>query len=223
MNPYRCTFQMGMEKALEYRVNFVLSLLSAVFPIVIQTFLWNYLYGNSDAAAMTGYSYSQIMVYTLLASMVSHLVYTGFEYQVNEDIKNGGLNKYLVKPVNYRSYQFFSFLGEKAPQLLILLAVAAALLIFSVAVLGLMLSFPRVLAFLVSLILALVLNFFYLLLCGADKLLADGRESAVRHGERGAGGGQRRGIPYGYFRGTDRFCGESSAFWLYDSVPGKYY
>ena len=87
-------------------------------------------------------------------------VYTGFEYQVNEDIKNGGLNKYLVKPVNYRSYQFFSFLGEKAPQLLILLAVAAALLIFSVAVLGLMLSFPRVLAFLVSLILALVLNFF---------------------------------------------------------------
>lgn len=223
MNPYRCTFQMGMEKALEYRVNFVLSLLSAVFPIVIQTFLWNYLYGNSDAAAMTGYSYSQIMVYTLLASMVSHLVYTGFEYQVNEDIKNGGLNKYLVKPVNYRSYQFFSFLGEKAPQLLILLAVAAALLIFSVAVLGLMLSFPRVLAFLVSLVLALVLNFFYLLLCGADKLLADGRESAVRHGERGAGGGQRRGIPYGYFRGTDRFCGESSAFWLYDSVPGKYY
>lgn len=160
MNPYRCTFQMGMEKALEYRVNFVLSLLSAVFPIVIQTFLWNYLYGNSDAAAMTGYSYSQIMVYTLLASMVSHLVYTGFEYQVNEDIKNGGLNKYLVKPVNYRSYQFFSFLGEKAPQLLILLAVAAVLLIFSVAALGLMLSFPRVLAFLVSLILALVLNFF---------------------------------------------------------------
>lgn len=113
MNPYRCTFQMGMEKALEYRVNFVLSLLSAVFPIVIQTFLWNYLYGNSDAAAMTGYSYSQIMVYTLLASMVSHLVYTGFEYQVNEDIKNGGLNKYLVKPVNYRSYQFFHSWGRR--------------------------------------------------------------------------------------------------------------
>nr|WP_308624491.1 ABC-2 family transporter protein [uncultured Eisenbergiella sp.] len=160
MNPYRCTFQMGMEKALEYRVNFILSLLSAVFPIIIQTFLWNYLYGNSDAASMTGYSYSQIMVYTLLAAMVSHLVYTGFEYQVNQDIKNGGLNKYLVRPVNYRSYQFFSFLGEKAPQLLILLAVAAALLVFSVFTLGLVLSLPRVLAFLTSLVLALVLNFF---------------------------------------------------------------
>ena len=100
------------------------------------------------------------LVYTLLAAMVSHLVYTGFEYQVNQDIKNGGLNKYLVRPVNYRGYQFFSFLGEKAPQLLILLAVAAALLVFSVFTLGLVLSLPRVLAFLTSLVLALVLNFF---------------------------------------------------------------
>lgn len=68
---------MGMEKGWNTGVNFVLSLLGClVFPIV-QTFLWNYLYGNSDVAAMTGYSYSQIMVYTLLASMVFHLVYTG--------------------------------------------------------------------------------------------------------------------------------------------------
>ena len=71
---------------------------STIFPIIIQTFLWNYLYGHGDAGAMTGYSYSQIMVYTLLAGMVSKLVYTGFEYAVNEDIKTGGLNKYLVRP-----------------------------------------------------------------------------------------------------------------------------
>lgn len=160
MNPYRCIFQMGVEKSLEYRANFFLSLLSAVFPIIIQTFLWNYLYGHSDAAAMTGYSYTQIIVYTLLAGMVSHLVSTGFEYQMNTDVKNGGLNKYLVRPVNYRSYQFFSFLGEKAPQLMILLMVAACLIGFSVAVLGLTLSAGRVLIFLISLVLALVLNFF---------------------------------------------------------------
>lgn len=160
MNPYRCVFQMGIENSLEYRANFFLSLLSAVFPIVIQTFLWNYLYGHSDAAAMTGYSYTQIMVYTLLAGMVSHLVSTGFEYQVNTDIKNGGLNRYLVRPVNYRSYQFFSFLGEKAPQLMILLTVAACLIGFSAAVLGLTLSAGRVVLFLAGLVLALILNFF---------------------------------------------------------------
>lgn len=80
MNPYRCVFRMGIEKSLEYRANFFLSLFSAVFPIIIQTFLWNYLYGNTDAAALFGYSYNQIIVYTLLAGLVSKLVYTGFEY-----------------------------------------------------------------------------------------------------------------------------------------------
>lgn len=160
MNPYRCVFRMGIEKSLEYRANFFLSLLSAVFPIIIQTFLWNYLYGNADAAALFGYSYDQIIVYTLLASLVSKLVLTGFEYQVNEDIKNGGLNKYLVRPVSYSRYQLFSFLGEKAPQLVILIAVSAGLIMFSVLILGLELSGIRVLAFVLSLGLALLLNFF---------------------------------------------------------------
>lgn len=160
MNPYRCVFQMGIENALEYRANFLLSLVSAVFPIVIQTFLWNFIYGNSDGASMTGYSYSQIIVYTLLAAIVSRLVATGFEYQVNADIRDGGLNKYLVRPVSYRKYQFFSFLGEKSPQFLLVLAVAAVLIAFSAAVLGLPFSAARMLVFLTSLVLALVLNFF---------------------------------------------------------------
>ena len=71
MKLYRCVYQMGVETALEYRANMVLTLLSTIFPIIIQTFLWNYLYGNGDAGAMTGYSYTEIIVYTLLAGLVS--------------------------------------------------------------------------------------------------------------------------------------------------------
>lgn len=159
MSPYRCVFQMGMEKSLEYRANFFLSLLSCIFQIIMQVFLWNYLYGNSDAQAATGYTYGQIMVYTLLAAMVSKLVYTGFEWQVNDDIKNGGLNKYLVRPVEYMKYRFFAFLGEKMPQLSLLLIIAAAVIAFSTLYLELALDMGRILLFLMSLVLGLVLNF----------------------------------------------------------------
>lgn len=160
MNPYRCVFRMGMEKSLEYRVNFLLSLMSAVFPVIIQIFLWNYLYGNADAAVLFGYSYDQIIVYTLLGTLLSKLVAAGFEYQVNADIKNGGLNKYLVRPIGYCGYQLCSFLGEKMPQLFLIMLVAAGLLGFSVVALGLLLTAARVLAFVMSLVLALLLNFF---------------------------------------------------------------
>ena len=46
MSSYRCVFIMGVERALEYRMSFFLSMLSAVFPILIQTTMWNYLYGH---------------------------------------------------------------------------------------------------------------------------------------------------------------------------------
>ena len=48
MNPYLCVFRMGIENALEYRTGFVLSMVSAAFPILIQTTMWNYLYANAD-------------------------------------------------------------------------------------------------------------------------------------------------------------------------------
>ena len=34
MKLYRCVYQMGVETALEYRANMVLTLLSTIFPII---------------------------------------------------------------------------------------------------------------------------------------------------------------------------------------------
>lgn len=158
MSSYRCVFVMGVEQALEYRVSFFLSMLSAAFPIMIQTTMWNYLYGHSDAAAVFGYQQGEILLYTLLAALVSQLVGTGFEWEMNSDIKMGGLNKYLIRPVGYKGYQFFRFLGQKIPRLMVIAPVMIG--IVGVAFWqGLVLSPGRVLAFLGSLVLGLMLNF----------------------------------------------------------------
>lgn len=158
MSSSRCVFLMGVEQALEYRVSFFLSMLSAVFPIIIQTAMWNYLYSHSDAAAVFGYEHGQILLYTLLATIVSQLTGTGFEGEINGDIKMGGLNKYLIRPVKYKWYQFFRFLGQKVPRAMVIGPVMAIMIAMAFWQ-GLPLSAGRVLAFLVSLVLALVLNF----------------------------------------------------------------
>ena len=158
MSSYRCVFLMGVEQALEYRVSFFLSMLSAVFPIIIQTTMWNYLYGHSDAAAVFGYQQGEILLYTLLATIVSQLVGTGFEWEMNSDIKMGGLNKYLIRPVGYKGYQFFRFLGQKVPRLMVIGPVMTVI-IGAAFWQGLPVSLGRILAFLGSLILGVLLNF----------------------------------------------------------------
>lgn len=159
MNKYRCIYMMGVERALEYRVSFFLSMLSAAFPILIQTTMWNYLYGHSDAAAAFGYEQEQILLYTLLATICSQLVGTGFEWEVNGDIRLGGLNKYLIRPMEYQWYQFFSFLGQKTPRIMVVGPVMAVI-IGAAFWQGVEITVGRVFAFLCSMVLAMMLNFF---------------------------------------------------------------
>lgn len=159
MKKYRFTFSLGLENALEYRFDFFLSLVSTLFPIVIQTYLWTAIYQSPEASVSNGYTYPQIILYTLLAGMVSKLVSTGFEYEVNTDIKNGGLNKFIIRPISYLRYRFCSFLGGKVPAAAILGVVCAITLTVAALVLGAAIEPVRVGLFLVALALALALNF----------------------------------------------------------------
>ena len=72
---------------MEYRVNFLFSLLSAAYPIFIQTFLWTAIYNASTEDVVYGYSYRQMIAYTFLAGLVSRIVRTGFEYEIMDDVK----------------------------------------------------------------------------------------------------------------------------------------
>ena len=135
MKTYGYVFGMGLQKALAYRADFLLTLASCIFPILMQVCLWTALYA-AGAADTGGYTYEQMILYTLLAGITARIVATGFENDVAQDIKDGGLNKYLVKPVDYGGYYFAQFLGGKAGPIAFLLAVTAAVLAGAAAVLG---------------------------------------------------------------------------------------
>lgn len=155
---YLYVFGMGMQKAMAYRADFFLGLVSCLFPIVMQVFLWNALYA-AGAAGANGYTYEQMMLYTLLAGVTARIVATGFENEVAADIKTGGLNRYLVKPMDHSRYTLAQFLGGKAAGIALLLAVTAAVLAGAAAVFGLAFAPLRLAVYALSLVLALALNF----------------------------------------------------------------
>lgn len=155
---YRCVFLMGAQQAMAYRADFFLGLASCIFPIIMQVYLWTALY-KAGAASTNGYSYNQMILYTLLAGMTSRLVAAGFENEIARDIKDGGLNKYLVRPVPYAGYMLARFLGGKAASFGFLLLLAAGVLAGAGAVLGAGFAPGRFALYAVSLAGALGLNF----------------------------------------------------------------
>ena len=156
---YLTTFEMGFETALEYRLNFAISLISAAYPILIQTFLWTAIYQSTTEDALFGYTYRQIIAYTLLAGIVVRIVRTGFEYEIMQDVKTGKFSKFLVQPLGYFAYRLADFLGQKVPNLVMLFALLALMLLGLNVVWGVSVEFGRILLFLVTLALALALNF----------------------------------------------------------------
>jgi ABC-2 type transport system permease protein len=156
---YAACFRTGFRASLEYRSNFLLSLVSAIAPIAIQGALWIVLYGDDPSASLFGFSFEQMVAYTVIAQLVTRLTRAGFEYDLNGDIRSGSLDRYLVKPMSYMGFRLFSFLGDKAGQS----ALMGLLLAAALGALSLFFSFslaPAALGlFLLSLLLAFVLNF----------------------------------------------------------------
>jgi ABC-2 type transport system permease protein len=159
LSKYSKAFEMGFQTALEYQINFLLSLVSAAYPIIIQTFLWTAIFQNSNEPLVYGYTYRQMMAYTFLAGLVSRIVRTGFEYEIMDDVKNGKFSKFLVQPLGYFPYRLCSFFGNKLPGLAMILAILAVVLLGLNTFWGVPLELVRILAFLVTLILAVTLNF----------------------------------------------------------------
>jgi ABC-2 type transport system permease protein len=156
---YYKAFELGFQTALEYRLNFLISLISAAYPIFIQTFLWTAIFQNSDQSTVYGFSYRQMIAYTFLAGLVARLVRTGFEYEIMDDIKSGKYSKFLVQPLGYFPYRLASFFGNKLPGQFMILGILVVILFGLNAFWGVSLELTRILLFLVTLVLATALNF----------------------------------------------------------------
>ena len=91
--------------------------------------------------------------------LTARIVAAGFENEVAGDIKDGGLSRYLIRPVSYSGYCFARFLGSKAADIGLPLAVTAAVLAGSARVLGVPFPPVRLGLYGLSLAGALALNF----------------------------------------------------------------
>lgn len=159
MKKYATVFFVGVSNSMEYRFDFFMNLLSTVFPIVMQVFIWISMY-RGGADTLYGYTFPQMIMYVVVAGAVGKFTSTGVEYLVNDDIYSGGITKYLIKPVNYIGYRLCDAIGNKfASMVTMVLLTFTALGILFWAV-GFDVVWEAVALFFPALLLAAVLNFF---------------------------------------------------------------
>jgi ABC-2 type transport system permease protein len=163
MKQYLVSFKVSFIDSLTYKFNFVLTILFAFFPIIIQLFIWNNVFSGAASGVMFGYTFSQMIYYAVLCNFINTVATTNAHYKIGGEIKNGELNTFIVKPVNYIGFRLADSFGGKALETGILGLLLAAILTVVPLAFGLELPGFSIPVFALFLLLAILLNFFLFL------------------------------------------------------------
>lgn len=130
-NKYATAFALGLQSSMEYRLQFFIGLINLVFPVGLQCLIWTAVYRSQSHDSLYGYDYEQMILYTILAGIVAKLVMTHLEHTIAEDIKSGGLNTYLVRPVSYFGYRLSAYIGSRVVSDTIMIVLMTAVLVIA--------------------------------------------------------------------------------------------
>ncbi len=93
-----------------YRLNFVLSFLVIALPFFLQVFFWKAVTRTSGTVGP--YSLAQLITYSILALLLHDFAFPSVRVEIAEDIKQGSLSGYLIRPYPYPLYAACTLLGS---------------------------------------------------------------------------------------------------------------
>ncbi len=114
-------FRASLMQMFIYRGTVVLWLLVDVFQFFMMVYLWKSVY--EFQTDINGFMFNEMLVYYLLTNLF--MVFTQGEalYSVSEEVRQGRISLYLVKPISYKIRLFWDTLGRAIGIILILLPI----------------------------------------------------------------------------------------------------
>jgi ABC-2 type transport system permease protein len=108
---YWHVINIGLQNTLVYRVNFLFRSVFGLIPLMATIFLWRAIYSSREGSDdIAGYTLAGMVSYYLVVTLVDMLTAVNEDdWQIAADIKDGNLNQFLLKPIDYMLYRFCLF------------------------------------------------------------------------------------------------------------------
>jgi ABC-2 type transport system permease protein len=109
---YYHAFVVGLQSNLVYRWNFAVRSIFWLFHLVVVFILWGAAYSGKQEIG--GFTFAQTLTYFLVIFVLQFFIGAFNEdYQISEDIRNGLINQFLLKPINYYAYRLSVFAAAR--------------------------------------------------------------------------------------------------------------
>lgn len=105
LQKYRHSFLIGLQSNLVYRWNFAVRGFFSLFHLAVVFILWGAAYEGKTE--LGGFRLDQTITYFVMLIVLQFFIGAFNEdYQISEEIRNGLINQFLLKPINYFAYRF---------------------------------------------------------------------------------------------------------------------
>ena len=85
-----------------------------ICPLITTLLVWKAIFLSSGKSNLQGYDTVRIMTYALLSFPIQRFVGLWFmDYEIASDIRNGQINSFLLRPINYLYYRWTLVAGRK--------------------------------------------------------------------------------------------------------------
>lgn len=161
MRKYLHVINTGIQNTLVYRVNFLFRATFALVPLLATIYLWRAVYSGKTDNDVAGYSLAGMISYYLLITVVDSLTgVTEDDWQIAADIKDGNINQFLLKPIDYMVYRLCLFFSGRLIYMAVAIIPVSIFILFQRKYFVGPVSWSVFPVFLLSLVLTALLQFF---------------------------------------------------------------
>jgi len=112
LNKYGHAFLLGLQSNLIYRWTFGVRSAFSLCNLAVVFILWGAAFAGSPT--INGFTFHETLTYFVVLFALQFLVGAFNEdYQVSEEIRNGLINQFLLKPINYYAYRLSIFASAR--------------------------------------------------------------------------------------------------------------
>jgi ABC-2 type transport system permease protein len=157
---YLTVFGIGLQDTFVYRWNFLIRAVFGIVPLLGTIFIWRAVF-EARGTDIGGYEAGEMIFYFLLTLLVENLVTpTEDEWRIAAEIREGQISALIIKPLNHLAYRTSLFISYRALYTLVILPVLALVFLAFREYLRLPADWTTWPAFLVSVGLAALIQFF---------------------------------------------------------------
>ena len=142
---------------LQFRLGTAVTLFANLIYLALVYFLWKAIYASSGTDVVNGMTFYDTMIYLILATAIFNFLEMFIVWDMSRAIQSGEIIMHLLKPMKYRKYTFWSYSGSHV--VMFLLTFVPTFIVVVVVTKGAIPVGWNLLTFMVSLLLALIINF----------------------------------------------------------------